>query len=77
MFVAPYLALLDEDCAQRKHSLREVFNGVRWIVRTGAPWRMMPNDLPPWEIIYQQSQRWIKAGVFEGMVHDCMSSCEN
>ena len=70
MFVAPYLALLDEDCAQRKHSLREVFNGVRWMVRTGAPWRMMPNDLPPWEIIYQQSQRWIKAGVFEEMVHD-------
>jgi transposase len=31
---------------------------------------MMPNDLPPWEIIYQQSQRWIKAGVFEEMVHD-------
>lgn len=70
MFVAPYLALLDEDCTQRKHSQREVFNGVRWMVRTGAPWRMMPNDLPPWEIIYQQSQRWIKAGVFEEMVHD-------
>jgi hypothetical protein len=30
----------------------------------------MPHDLPPWEAIYQQTQRWIKAGVFEGMVHD-------
>ena len=30
----------------------------------------MPNDLPPWEVIYQQSQRWIKAGVSEEMVHD-------
>ena len=57
-----HVALLDEDCAQRKHSLREVFNGVRWMVRTCAPWRMMPNDLPPWEIIYLQSQRWIKDG---------------
>ena len=50
--------------------LREVFNGLRWIVRAGAPWRLMPNDLPPWEAVYQQTQRWIAAGVFEAMVHD-------
>src|SRR5215207_9550071 len=31
---------------------------------------MMPNDLPPWPIVYQQTQRWLKAGVFEAMVHD-------
>jgi len=43
---------------------------VRFIAKTGAPWRYMPNDLPPWEVVYQQSQRWIKAGVFEAMVHD-------
>jgi transposase len=69
-FVAPYLTLMTEDAPQRVHSLREVFNGLRWIVRAGAPWRMMPNDLPPWEMVYQQTQRWIKAGVFEAMVHD-------
>ena len=45
-FVAPYLILLPEGARQRTHSLREVFNGLRWIVRAGAPWRMMPNDLP-------------------------------
>jgi len=69
-FVAPYLTLMTEDAPQREHSLREVFNGLRWIVRTGAPWRMMPNDLPPWTAVFQQSQRWIRAGVFEAMVHD-------
>ena len=69
-FVAPYLTLMTEDAPQRVHSLREVFNGLRWIVRAGAPWRMIPNDLPPWEMVYQQTQRWIKAGVFEAMVHD-------
>jgi len=46
-FVAPYLTLMTEDAPQRAHGLREVFNGLRWIVRAGAPWRMMPNDLPP------------------------------
>ena len=69
-FVAPYLTLMSEDAPQRDYPLREVFNGLRWIVRTGAQWRMMPNDLPPWSTVYQQSQRWVKAGVFESMVSD-------
>jgi transposase len=69
-FVAPYLTLMREDARQRDHELREVFNGLRWLVRAGAAWRMMPNDLPPWYTVYQQSQRWITAGVLETMVHD-------
>ena len=55
--VSPYLALLREDSAQRDHDLREVFNGLRYIVKTGAPWRFMPHDLPPWAAVYQQTQR--------------------
>lgn len=69
-FVAPYLTLMTEDAPQRDYPLREVFNGLRWIVRTGASWRMMPHDLPPWAAIYQQTQRWLKAAVFEAIVHD-------
>lgn len=69
-FVAPYLTLMTEDAPQRDYPLREVFNGLRYIVRGGIPWRMMPNDLPPWATVYQQTQRWLKAGVFEAMVHD-------
>jgi len=61
-FVAPYLTPMTEDAPQREHSLREVFNGLRYIVRTGMQWRMMANDLPPWYVVYQQTQRWIKAG---------------
>jgi transposase len=68
--VAPYLTLMTEDAPQREYPLREVFNGLRWIVRTGAQWRWLPHDLPPWPVVYQQSQRWIKAGVFESLVHD-------
>src|SRR3712207_2626019 len=69
-FVAPYLVLVREDAPQRTHDLREVFNGLRWIVRAGASWRMLPHDLPPWQAVYQQTQRWLCAGVFEAMVHD-------
>ena len=69
-FVAPYLTLMREDAPQREYSLREVFNGLRWIIRTGAEWRLMPHDLPPWYTVYQQARRWLAAGVFEAIVHD-------
>ena len=69
-FVAPYLTLLPEDAGQRHYELRDVYNGLRWMVRTGATWRMMPHDLPPWYIVYQQTQRWLQASCFEAMVDD-------
>src|ERR687883_133242 len=68
--VAPYLSLMTEDAPQREHPLREVFNGAHWIARPGAPWRLMPHDLPPWYTVYQQAQRWLRAGVFEDIVQD-------
>jgi len=70
MFVAPYLTLMTEDAPQRRHPLRTLFNALRWLVRAGAPWRMLPHDLPPWPAVYQQTQRWLHAGVFEAIVHD-------
>jgi transposase len=69
-FVVPYLCLLPEDAGQRVYHLRDVFDGLRWIVRTGSPWRYLPKDFPPWEMVYQQSRRWLAAGGFEAMVHD-------
>jgi transposase len=50
--------------------MREVCHGVRWIVRAGAAWRLMPHDVPSWSTVHQRSHRWLKAGVFETTVHD-------
>jgi transposase len=69
-FVAPYLLLLKADAKQRQYPLREVFNGLRYIVKTGGQWRWMPHDLPPWPVVYQQTQRWLAAGCFEALIHD-------
>jgi transposase len=72
-FIAPYLTLMREDAPQRQYALRDLFDGLRYIVRTGVQWRWMPHDLPPWHTVYQQSKRWLDAGVFEDMVRDlCM-----
>lgn len=69
-FCVNYLTLMKEDAAQRAHPLRGVFNALRYLIRVGGAWRMLPNDLPPWNVVYQQTQRWIKAGCFEAMAHD-------
>ena len=71
--MAPYLALCREDAPQRVYSLRAVFNGLRYIVKTGMQWRLMPHDLPPWRVVYHQTRRWIQAGCFEIMVEDLRS----
>lgn len=69
-FVAPYLTLMTPNAPQRRYDRREVYTAMRWIVRSGAQWRMLPHEFPPWPTVYQQTQRWIAAGVFETMVHD-------
>ena len=67
---APYLTLMKEDAPQRQHALRELFNGLRWFVRAGCPWRMLPNDLPPWPAVQQQTRRWVRARCFENLAED-------
>ena len=69
-FVLPYLCLLPEDAGQRVHNLRDILDGLRWLVRSGAPWRYLPKDFPPWSMVYQQTRRWLAAGCFEAIVHD-------
>lgn len=72
-FVLPYLLLCREDAGQREHDLREVFNAVRYVARSGCAWRLVPGDLPPWAAVYQQFRRWLDAGVFEALVADVQS----
>jgi len=69
-FLLPYLTLMREDAPQREHSLRDVFDALRYVVRTGCQWDFLPHDLPPWTAVYQQARRWIAAGVFEDITHD-------
>jgi transposase len=69
-FVAPYLTLMTPAAPQRRYDLREVFDALRWLVRTGSQWRYLPHDFPPWAAVYQQAQRWLAAGCFEAIADD-------
>lgn len=45
-FCVSYLRLMREDAPQREHDMREIFNALRWVVRTGCAWRLLPTKLP-------------------------------
>jgi transposase len=57
--------------APRKHTLREITNGMLYVLRGGISWRMMPTDLPPWESVYDHFRRWKKDGTI-AHVHDLL-----
>jgi transposase len=69
-FLLPYVSLMREDAPQREYPLRELFNALRYMVKTGVTWRYLPNDFPPWTAVYQQARRWLDRGVFEQIAHD-------
>ena len=69
-FIAPYLTLLPEDVSQQRYPLRAMSTALRWMVRTGATWRMLAHDLPPWPLVSQQTRRWLVAECFEAAAHD-------
>lgn len=69
-FLLLSLALVREDASQRQYPIREPFNALHYVVRTGCTWRYLPHYLPPWATCYRQWARWRDARVFEGMTDD-------
>jgi transposase len=69
-FLVPYLTLMREDAPQREYPLRNLFDAVRYVVKTGVQWRYLPHDFLPWAAVYQQARRWLAAGVYEAIAHD-------
>ena len=69
-FLVPFLTLMREDAPQREHSLRDLFDALRYVVKTGCQWRYLPHDFPPWAAAYQQAQRWMQAKIFETITHE-------
>jgi putative transposase len=48
-----------------KYDRREILNALFYMTRSGCTWRMLPHDLPPWEVVYMYFSQWRDAGVFE------------
>jgi putative transposase len=53
----------------RKYPIREVINGIQYILRGGCAWRLMPHDLPHWQTAYQTLRAWRHDGTWL-RIHD-------
>ena len=51
----------------RTVNLREVVNGIFYVLRGGIPWRFLPKDFPPWQTVYYYFWVWRREGVVERM----------
>jgi len=49
---------------------RTILNGILWVLRTGAPWRDLPERYGKWTTVYSRFQRWRKAGVWDRILKD-------
>ena len=63
--LAPLLPPAKPGGRPRSVDLREVLNGVLYVLRSGCPWRMLPHDLPPWQTVYKHFRRWSGDGTWE------------
>ena len=52
------------------HELREIFNAILYVNRTGIAWRYMPHDLPPWQTVYGYFTAWANDGIFTDLNYD-------
>lgn len=48
-----------------KHSRREILNAIFYVNRAGCQWRMLPHDLPKWELVYSYFRRWKRDGTWQ------------
>src|SRR5450631_1950341 len=46
-----------------------MLTGILWILRTGAPWRDLPDRYGPWNSVYYRFRRWQRAGIWETVLH--------
>ncbi len=53
------------DQRKRRYDLRQVFNAIFYVVKGGIPWRLMPNDLPPWKTVYYYFRKFQRLGLWK------------
>jgi len=55
----------------RKHNIRNIINAIRYVMRSGCQWRLLPKEFPPWQTVYDYYLRWRKSGKWQE-IHDAL-----
>jgi transposase len=67
--IAPHLPKPNATGRPREWPMHEIINGIFYVTRAGCPWRLLPNDFPPWGTIYRWFAAWRDDGRFERINH--------
>src|SRR5436190_24237237 len=49
----------------RSVNMRQILNGIFYVLRSGGAWRLLPHDYPAWSTVYDYFRKWRNAGVWE------------
>jgi transposase len=63
--LAPLLPPRKPRTGRPNHDHRTILNGMLWILRTGAPWRDLPERYGVWQTVYRRFRRWQQAGIWD------------
>src|SRR5438874_1506285 len=63
--VEPLIPAIAEDATNVVHQRREIVNGILYVLRSGCPWRLLPDDLPAWGTVYHYLRTWRIAGIWD------------
>ena len=63
--LAPLFTKSEKRGRQPVHDRRRVIDGCFYVLRGGIAWRLMPHDLPPWDVVYDNFRTWRKNGKWE------------
>ncbi len=55
---------------------RTIINGILWVLRTGAPWRDLPEEYGPWPTVASRFYRWRKKGLWEQLLSDLQQEAD-
>ena len=69
--IAPLITPAKPGGRPRKYDMREIVNGMLYLLRTGCAWRHLPHDFPKWETVYHYYRRWRDNGTLQ-QIHDTL-----
>ena len=67
--IEPHLPAANSTGRPRAWPMREIINGIFYVMRSGCPWRLLPSDLPPWGTIYRWFATFRDEDRFEKINH--------
>lgn len=74
--ILPFLRTCPNVYVGQENEIRRFLEGVLWIARSGAQWRLLPKRYGDWNAVYKRFARWSNVGVFEKLFEYCSQDAD-